>query len=60
MVETLNPRLYRRARANLARAPKPTYHCKKCNAMIYPKDEKCPNGHDLSIVGKIIKLYKIG
>jgi len=37
-------------------APKPKYHCKKCDAIVNPTDEKCPNGHDLSIVGKKIKL----
>ncbi len=39
-----------------ARGPIPIYHCKKCDAIIKPTDEKCPNGHDLSIVGKMIKL----
>lgn len=38
------------------REPKPKYHCVKCNAIVDPTDEKCPNGHDLSIVGKKIKL----
>lgn len=37
-------------------APKPKYRCKECDAIVNPTDEKCPNGHDLSIVGKIIKL----
>lgn len=37
-------------------APKPKYHCAKCDAIVNPTDEKCPNGHDLSIVGKKIKL----
>lgn len=37
-------------------ASKPTYHCKKCNTIVDLTDEKCPNGHDLSIVGKTIKL----
>jgi len=37
-------------------APKPTYRCKECDAIVNPTDEKCPNGHDLSNVGKIIKL----
>lgn len=36
--------------------PKPIYHCVKCDAIVNPTDEKCPNGHDLSIVGKKIKL----
>jgi len=38
------------------RVPKPKYHCQKCGAPVEPTDEKCPNGHDLSIVGKAIKL----
>lgn len=38
------------------REPKPEYHCNKCDVIINPTDEKCPNGHDLSIVGKKIKL----
>lgn len=41
------------------RAPKPKYHCVKCDAIVNPTDEKCPNGHDLSIVGKKIKLTLI-
>lgn len=36
--------------------PIPTYQCQKCDAPVNPTDEKCPNGHDLSIVGKKIKL----
>jgi len=39
-----------------APSPKPEYHCKKCDAIVNPTDEKCPNGHDLSIVGKMSKL----
>lgn len=37
-------------------APKPIYHCKECDAIVNLTDEKCPNGHDLSNVGKVIKL----
>ena len=38
------------------RGPTPKYHCVKCDAIVNPTDEKCPNGHDLSIVGRKIKL----
>ncbi len=38
------------------RGPKPEYHCKQCEAIVNPTDKKCPNGHDLSTVGKKIKL----
>lgn len=40
-------------------SPKPEYHCKKCDAIVNPTDEKCPNGHDLSKVGKKIQLTLI-
>lgn len=34
----------------------PSYECKECGAPIKPSDKFCPNGHDLSKVGRKIKL----
>jgi len=38
------------------RVPRPKYYCRECGAPVEPTDEQCPNGHDLSDVGKSIKL----
>lgn len=32
------------------------YECKKCGAVVESSDNFCPNGHDLSKVGRNIKL----
>jgi len=34
----------------------PSYECNKCGAAVRSSDTFCPNGHDLSKVGKKIKL----
>lgn len=34
----------------------PSYECNECGAPVKPSDRFCPNGHDLSKVGKKIKL----
>ena len=34
----------------------PSYECNQCGAPVESSDEFCPNGHELSLVGKQIRL----